>query len=126
MRLIKTLLVAAIVATASLTPAAAAQADVLSRFSFVKQAEADSFFTEGTNVRVSYRCTSRIRDGLIQVANKDSVFTRRARARCDGVPRSVLLRTDHGENTVLLQQKTAAFAQVVVLGRPCQTAACFG
>ena len=126
MRLIKALLVAAVVATASLATAGVAQAAVLSNFAFLKPAGGDSFFTEGTNVRVSYRCTSRIRQGLIQVANKDSVFTRRAPARCDGVPRSVLLRTDPGENTVLLQQKTAAFAEVVVFGKPCQTAACFG
>jgi hypothetical protein len=127
MRLIKSLLVAAVVATASLATAATAQADVLSHFSFVGRAKADTFFTTGNNVRVGYRCTTRTRKGLIQVtSSEDGSFARRARARCDGARHSVLLRTRPVENTVLLQQDTAAFAEVLVIGRPCDTAACFG
>jgi hypothetical protein len=38
----------------------------------------------------------------------------------------VLLRTQVGLNRILLAQPTAAFAQFVVSGRPCETAACFG
>jgi hypothetical protein len=125
MRLIKALLVASVVATGSLAAAGAAHAAELSHFSFLNKAGADTFDTIGTNVRVSYRCTSRVRSGLIQVANtQDASSTRRARARCDGVPRSVLLRTEPGENTVLLQQKTVAFAEVVVLGQPCNIEIC--
>jgi hypothetical protein len=126
MRVIKSLLVAAIVATSSLAAAGAAHADQLSSVSFLGKTGSDVFFTEGTNVRVSYRCTSRIRTGLIQILNQDNGFVRRTSTRCDGVPRSVLLRTSPGRNAVFMRQETAAFAQFVVFGRPCQTAACFG
>jgi hypothetical protein len=126
MRLIKALLVAAVVATGSLATAGAAQAAELLRFSFVAAASADEFHTSGSNVRVSFRCTSRTRQGVVAVKDFESSFLRQARVRCDGVPRSVLLRTQPGRNVVLLRQGTAAFAEVVVLGRPCVTAACFG
>jgi hypothetical protein len=117
MRLIKSLLVATVVATASLAPAGVAQAAELVRFSFVGEASAREFRTSGPNVRVSYRCTSRTREGLVSVKDFETPFRRQARARCDGVPRSVLLRTQPGRNIVLLTQQTAAFAEVVVLGR---------
>jgi hypothetical protein len=126
MRKLRALLVAAVVAAGSLVAAATAQAEELSRFSFVRTSGVDSFFTSGNNVRVSYRCTSRVRKGLIQVSSNDISFNRFAPARCDGAPHSVLLRTHPGDNRVRLQQETVAFAEVVVLGRPCDTAACFG
>jgi hypothetical protein len=97
MRVIKSLLVAPIVATSSLAAAGAAHADQLSSVSFLGKTGSDVFFTEGTNVRVSYRCTSRIRIGLIQILNQDNGFVRRTSTRCDGVPRSVLLRTSPGK-----------------------------
>jgi hypothetical protein len=102
--LIKPVIVVAIVA-ASLATAGGAAADELVHF---------------------YRCTSRIRNGVIIVTSPTTGFSRRASARCDGVPRSVLLRVKGTKNRVLLQQFTSAFAEVAVLGRPCDTAACFG
>jgi hypothetical protein len=87
MRPIKALLIAAVVATASLAAAGTAQAAELTRFSFVGEAGVDTFFTAGSSVRVSYRCTSRTRKGFIQVTHSFTGFRRRAAARCDGVPR---------------------------------------
>jgi hypothetical protein len=125
MRFVKPLLGTLVCAAALLGTATTASAERLSSFSFLNKAGADTFFTDGPNVRVSYRCTSRLRNGLIQVANTDDASsTRRARAVCDGVPRSVLLKVELGENTVLLQQPTTAFAEVVVFGRPLSCAAC--
>jgi hypothetical protein len=125
MRFIKGLVGTLVCAAALLGTTTTASAERLSSFSFLDEAGADTFFTDGPNVRVSYRCTSRLRNGLIQVANKDDVSsTRRARARCDGVPRSVLLKVKLGENTVLLQQPTVAYASVAVFGRPFTCAAC--
>jgi hypothetical protein len=86
----------------------------------------DWFSTSGNNVRVGYRCTSRVDKGLIQMSSNDIAFNRFATARCDGARHSVLLRTHPGDNRVRLQQGTAAFAEVIVIGRPCDTAACFG
>ena len=126
MRLIKALLVAAVVATGSLATAGAAHADVLSSVAFLDETGSDVFFTDGTNVRVSYRCTSRVRTGLLQILNQNNGFVRRTSIRCDGVPRSVLLRTSPGRNAIFMRQETAARARFVVFGTPCQTAACFG
>ena len=117
MRLIKSLLVAAVVAASSFATTGVAQAAELVRYSFVGEAGAREFRTSGPNVRVSYRCTSRVREGSVFVKDFETQFVRRARARCDGVPRSVLLRTQPGRNVVLLTQGTAAFAEVAVLGR---------
>jgi hypothetical protein len=125
MRLIKPVIVAAVVG-ASLATAGGAAADELTHFTFRAQVGSETFFTDGDNVRVSYRCTSRIRNGLIIVTSPSTGFSRRASARCDGVPRSVLLRVGTSKNVVLLQQFTSAFAEVAVRGRPCDTAACFG
>jgi hypothetical protein len=91
---------------------------------FVDEVGAIDFQTGGTNVRVSYRCTSRTRTGEIIVQNLDSGFFRRASARCDGVPRSVLLRTQPGRNGIVLRQGTKAFAKFLVFGAPCPTAEC--
>jgi hypothetical protein len=126
MRLIKALLVAAAVATTSLAAAGTAHAETLSSLGFLGETGSDVFYTDGTNVRVSYMCTSRVRTGLIQVLNQDSEFRRTASTRCDGVPRSVLLRTDPGRNAIFMRQETAARARFAVFGKPCQTAACFG
>jgi hypothetical protein len=125
MRLIKSVIVGAVVG-ASLATAGGAAADELTHFTFRAQVGSETFFTDGDNVRVSYRCTSRIRNGLIIVTSPSTGFSRRASARCDGVPRSVLLRVGASKNVVLLQQFTSAFAEVAVRGRPCGTAACFG
>jgi hypothetical protein len=67
---------------------------------------------------VSYRCTSRIRTGVIVITHHPTEFRRQASARCDGVPRSVLLRTKTGENAIFMRQETVAFGEFVVFGKP--------
>jgi hypothetical protein len=59
-------------------------------------------------------------------------FTSRAQIQPEGqraLRRGSALGAPAGEgskNVVLLQQFTSAFGEVAVLGRPCDTAACFG
>jgi hypothetical protein len=124
MRIVRSVLVPLVCTVVVLGAAATAHADQLASTAFIREAGAASFFSDGPNVRVSYRCTSRNHKGLIQISNKDFPFDRRVAIRCDGVPRSVLVRVKLGESAILLQQQTTAYAEFVVFGRPFTCAAC--
>jgi hypothetical protein len=125
MRIVRSVLVPLVCTVVVLGAAATAHADRLASTSFIGKGGTTSFFSDGPNVRVSYRCTSRIRQGLIVISNLQFPFNRRVAIRCDGVPRSVLVRVKLGESGILLLQQTAAFAEFVVFGRPFTCAACF-
>jgi hypothetical protein len=109
---------AAVAAGAMLATAAPANAEVLvDPFSFSGNAIVD-FHSGGDNVRVFYRCTSR-KGGFIDMRNLDQNFRRFARPRCDGAPRSVLMRVlPQREMTLHFTQGSEAHGAIRIEGAP--------
>jgi hypothetical protein len=108
----------ALSAGAVLAAAGPAQADILEGpVGFLGSARIH-FMSGDDNVRVLYRCSSRL-GGFLDMRHLATDFRRFARPRCDGAPRSVLMRVrPFRDMTLDFTQGSLARADVTIFGAP--------